>query len=113
MLVAAAVVGFLRTLPPLPGSYLLAEGPTTAGSAEQLAGEIVAGLREAPDPLSNAAWEQVASSLVTPRQGGQVSIGYSRTATRRLITVQVEGERVCVDVRAERISSQRGSCPDN
>ena len=110
-LLAAAGVAVNRTLPWLPGSYLVAEGPTDAGSAEQLAGRVAAELRAASDPLSDAAWEEVASSVVAPREGGRVRIGYDRTPARRQITVLVDGDRACVVVRADGATSAPGDCP--
>lgn len=111
LLSGAAAVAVWRTLPWLSGSYLLVEGPSTASSAGRLAEQVAAGLRAAPEPLSDPAWEEVASSVVAPREGGSVRIGYDRTDDRREITIVVRGERACVEVRAEQVTSRQGSCP--
>lgn len=112
VLLAATAGAVWRTLPWLSGSYLVAEGPTTATSAEQLADEVAAALRAVPEPLSDSAWEKVATSVVAPREGGGVRIGYDRTTVRRKITILVGGKRACVDVRSEQVTSRRGDCPD-
>lgn len=112
VLLAATAGAVWRTLPWLSGSYLVAEGPTTATSAERLADQVATALRAAPEPLSDSVWEKVASSVVAPRQGGGVRIGYDRTAVRRKITIVVDGKRACVDVRTEQVTSRRGDCPD-
>lgn len=111
VLLGAAAVAVSRTLPWLSGSYLVVEGPATASSAERLADQVAAALRAAPEPLSDSAWGKVASSAVTPEESGAVRIGYDRTAARRRITIVVNGERACVDVRAEQVTSRRGDCP--
>ncbi|MCW2777003.1 MAG: hypothetical protein JWN17_728 [Frankiales bacterium] len=110
VLAGSGVVAVQRMLPPLPGSYLLVEGPSTAGSAGALAGRVAAGLRAQPDPLSDAAWAKVAASVVTPLEGGRTSIGYARTAAGRRITVLASGQRACVDVRRDRVDTYAGTC---
>jgi len=110
VLAGVGAVAVVRTLPWLSGSYLVVKGPSTADSAEQLAERIAAGLRAEPDPLSDAAWEKVASSAVTTRPGGQANIGYDRSAIRRQITVWVNGERSCVDVQGNQVASYQGEC---
>ena len=85
------------------------EDPTTVGSAAALAERAAAGLRAEPDPLSDRAWEKVALRLV-PNGPDRVSLGYDREPDRRLVTVWVDGDRACVDVRAGRVESYPGDC---
>jgi uncharacterized membrane protein YfcA len=110
LLAAAGAVAVQRTLPWLSGSYLVVEGPSSAGSAQEVAADVVTGLRSQPDPSSDAAWEDVASSVVTLRSGGRLDIGYDRAPGGRRIDVLVDGERACVEVRSGQVRAYPGGC---
>lgn len=111
VLAGVGAVAVERRMP--PGSYLVVQGPSTASSADALAGRVAAGLEAEADPSSDAAWKKVAPTLVTPRPGGQVSFGYDREADGRLITVLVDDEQACVAVQGQRARSYPGKCRDD